>query len=91
MIIEAARTEGRVALDCYPYVASSTSLLERFLPAADAILVNWSDPHPEMSGKMLNDIAVEWNITREEACARLHPAGAIYFDLDEGDLRRILA
>ena len=90
-IIEAARTEGRVALDCYPYVASSTSLLERFLPAADAILVNWSDPHPEMSGKMLNDIAVEWNITREEACARLHPAGAIYFDLDEGDLRRILA
>jgi N-acyl-D-amino-acid deacylase len=90
-MIAAAQARQTVGLDVYPYTASSSALIERFLPAADDILVNWSDPHPEMGGRMLNDIATEWGISREEACRRLHPAGAIYFDMDEGDLRRIMA
>lgn len=90
MIDKAAKGQT-VGLDVYPYTASSSALIERFLPAADDILVNWSVPHPEMGGRMLNDIAGEWGIDRGEACRRLHPAGAIYFDMAEDDLRRIMA
>lgn len=90
-LIAKAQKRQSVALDVYPYVASSSSLIHRFIAAADEILVNWSEPHPEMAGRMLNDIAAEWGISRAEAVDRLHPAGAIYFDMDEADLQRILA
>ncbi|SLN17795.1 D-aminoacylase [Roseovarius albus] len=89
-LIDAARRDHEVALDVYPYVASSTSLIERFLPSADDIKVIWSTPHPEQDGRMLNDIAADWGVSREKATSMLQPAGAIYFDMDEGDLQRIM-
>lgn len=89
-LIEAAQKHQPVALDVYPYCASSSSLIRRFIDAADDILVNWSSPHPEMAGRMLNDIASDWNISRKEACDRLQPAGAIYFDMDEADVQRVM-
>jgi N-acyl-D-amino-acid deacylase len=90
-MIAKAQAHQQVGLDVYPYTASSSSLIRRFLPAADDILINHSRSHPEMAGRMLNDIAAEWGISREEATDRLHPAGAIYFDMDERDLQRIMA
>ena len=33
----------------------------------------------------------EWGVSEEEACARLQPAGAIYFMMNEDDVRRVLA
>ncbi len=89
-MIDAAMREGDVAMDVYPYVASSTALIARFLPSAEEIKVIWSKPHPAMAGRMLDDIAKEWGVSREDAVAQLQPAGAIYFDMDEGDLQRIM-
>ncbi|MEM8774059.1 MAG: D-aminoacylase [Pseudomonadota bacterium] len=90
-MIDAARETQDIGFDVYPYVASSTALIERFLPSAKEIKVIWSDAHPEQGGRMLDDIAEDWSVDRSEAARRLHPAGAIYFDMDEGDLQRIMA
>ena len=35
--------------------------------------------------------AAEWRVDRQEAARRLEPAGAVYFSMDEADVRRILA
>jgi N-acyl-D-amino-acid deacylase len=40
---------------------------------------------------MLDDIAAEWQCPATTAAERLLPAGAIYFQLDENDVRAILA
>lgn len=89
-MVDAARMQGEIALDVYPYTASSSALMERFIGAAKDVIVIWSTPHPECGGRMLDDIAAEWGVSRLEACAELKPAGAIYFDMDEEDVQRIL-
>jgi N-acyl-D-amino-acid deacylase len=53
--------------------------------------ITWSVPHPEVAGRMLDDIAAEWGLDFKTAAERLLPAGAISFAMDEADLRRILA
>ena len=35
------------------------------------ILITGSQPHPEMVGRYLKDIAKEWGTTEQEACDRL--------------------
>jgi N-acyl-D-amino-acid deacylase len=40
---------------------------------------------------MLSDIAREWGVDNWVAAGRLIPASAIYFSLDEADVRRIVA
>ncbi|MCH8188391.1 MAG: amidohydrolase family protein, partial [Proteobacteria bacterium] len=47
-------------------------------------------PHPERTGQYLADIAAEWWCSQRDAAVRL-PAGAIYFQMAEEDVRRILA
>lgn len=89
-MIDQANQHQSVALDVYPYTASSTCLSQRFLDSADAILVTWSEPYPQHNGAMLDDIAHHWGVTREQACERLLPAGAIYFDMHKDDLERIM-
>lgn len=91
-MIDRARAEGQaVSFDVYPYTASATSLLPQFIRRAESVLVAESTPHPECAGKMLDRIAADWQCPLEEACERLYPASAIYFQMDEGDLRRIMA
>lgn len=90
-LISAAQRDNRVALDVYPYTASSTSLLPRFIRNAEKVLVAYSDPYPELAGHALEEIAVRWGCGMNEAAEKLYPAGAIYFQMDEDDLRRILA
>jgi N-acyl-D-amino-acid deacylase len=91
-LIEAARAEGlRVELDTYPYTASSTVLLKDFAARAQRVLIAWSEPHPEMTGRDLAEIAESWGVEIDAAIDRLVPAGAVYFQMDEEDLRRILA
>jgi N-acyl-D-amino-acid deacylase len=89
--LEAAMAEQAVALDVYPYTASSTSLMPQYVRESEEVLVTFSEPHPEVSGQSLFAVADAWGCSPEEACDRLNPAGAIYFQMDEGDLRRILA
>jgi N-acyl-D-amino-acid deacylase len=89
--IERAMRSQRIALDCYPYCASSTILSYSRTLVASTTLVTWSKPHPEFAGRKLDEIAAKMGLGIEETVARLLPAGAIYFSMDEADVRRILA
>jgi N-acyl-D-amino-acid deacylase len=80
-----------VHFDVYPYAASSTVLMPAKLHPDVAVQVTWSVPHPEMAGRMLADVAAEWGLTQREAAGRLLPAGGIMFQMQEADVRRILA
>ena len=79
--IDAARTSQPIALDMYPYIAGSTVLRKQMVDGVIDIMVTWSTPHPEMAGQMLADIAAEWSCTQQEACERLQPGGACYFQM----------
>jgi N-acyl-D-amino-acid deacylase len=89
--IEAAAARQAVAFDVYPYAASSTMLLADRLKGARRVIVSWSEPCPDVAGQDLETIAQSWNCSTEEAVARLSPAGAIYFKMEEADVRTILA
>ncbi len=88
--IRAARSRQPVGLDAYPYIAGSTILRSEAVDGSIDIMVSWSVPFPEMSGRMLADIAREWDCTQQEACERLQPGGAIYFQMREDDVQRVL-
>ena len=79
-----------VGMDCYPYCASSTILTWGRVGGASKVLVTWSKPHPEFSGMELSAVAKQLGVSEEAAVARLLPAGAIYFAMDESDVQRIL-
>jgi N-acyl-D-amino-acid deacylase len=89
-LIERAMRSQPVGLDCYPYCASSTILSHDRTLFASKTLVTWSKPHPEFSGMDIEDIAARMGLPVREAVAKLLPAGAIYFAMDEGDVQRIL-
>ena len=79
-----------ISMDVYPYVAGSTVLREDLVDGIIDVLVSWSAPHPEMTGRLLASIADEWGVTQREACLRLKPGGACYFQMHEDDVRRVL-
>ena len=89
--IETAARRQPVSLDVYPYTASSTVLLRQFCDKAQRIMVAWSVPMPTAQGRDLEDVAAELGCGVDEAIDRLQPAGAIYFSMDEEDVRRILS
>jgi N-acyl-D-amino-acid deacylase len=90
-VIDRARRRQAIGLDAYPYHASSKTLDPGRARPGVRIMVTWSTPHPASAGRMLDEIAAEWRCEAREAAERLLPAGAIYFQLDEGDVRAILA
>ena len=90
-LIDEARRQQRIGLDAYPYVAGSTVLNTSRMMGASKVIVTWSRPHPEYAGLELHDIAAEMGLGIDEAADQLQPAGAIYFMMDEDDVRRILA
>jgi N-acyl-D-amino-acid deacylase len=89
--IASQRKQQPIGLDCYPYCAASTILTADRAAAASRTLVTWSKPHPECAGRDLDELARQWQVSQAEAADRLVPAGAIYFSMDEDDVRRILA
>jgi N-acyl-D-amino-acid deacylase len=84
-----AKTQ-EVGLDAYPYRAGSTLLRTDLVDGVIEILITRSDPHPEMIGRYLADIAAQWSMSQQEACSKLMPGGACYFQMDEADVRRVL-
>lgn len=54
------------------------------------IVITWSEAQPEQAGKTLQQIADEWQVSLHDAAARLMPAGAIYHNMDEQDVRRVM-
>ena len=89
--IDAAMRVQPVALDAYPYAASSTVLRWDMAARASKTLVTWSKAHPELAGKTLDEVAQSMGCGPEQAAARLQPAGAVYFQMSEEDVRRVLA
>ena len=89
--LEAAAKNHPVGCDCYPYAASSSTLDLKQVTDAFRITITWSTPHPAMGGRDLQDIAAEWGVSLLDAARRLQPAGAVYYGMDEADVRRILA
>lgn len=90
-VIDAAAQEQKVDFDVYPYHAGSTVLMPQRLRPDVPVQITWSVPHPEQAGRMLDEIARDWNTSPREAAERLLPAGAIFFQMDEADVRRIMA
>lgn len=88
--IERAAAGQRVDFDVYPYAAGSTVLMPSRLRPDVPVQVTWSVPHPEMAGRMLAEIAAEWRLDEKAAAEKLLPAGAIFFQMHEDDVRRIL-
>ncbi len=80
-----------IGLDCYPYSAASTVLSADRAAAASRTVVTWSKPHPECAGKDLGEVAKAFGLDQDATVAKLLPAGAIYFSMDEADVRRILS
>jgi N-acyl-D-aspartate/D-glutamate deacylase len=89
--IAKAQQGQKIGLDAYPYVAGSTVLDPDWIDERIRTMITWSTPHPEMTKRDLSDIAAEWGVSQKEAAARLVPAGAVYFQMQEDDVRRVLS
>lgn len=89
--LELAGQRQHVGCDCYPYTASSSTLDLKQVTDTYDIQVTWSDPHPEQGGKMLKQIAAEWQLDLHATAARLMPAGAVYHCMADDDVNRILS
>jgi N-acyl-D-amino-acid deacylase len=89
--IDEARSRQPVGLDAYPYIAGSTVLRSDLVDGIIDVVVTSSVPHPEMAARSLRDIAAEWNCSQQEACERLQPGGACYFQMREDDVQRVLS
>jgi N-acyl-D-amino-acid deacylase len=89
--LETAQDSQDLGCDCYPYAASSSTLDLRQVDERVQIVVTWSEPHPEIAGQTLAQIAAAWGVNQLEAARQLRPAGAIYHCMSEEDMRRILS
>ncbi|CEJ96271.1 D-aminoacylase (EC 3.5.1.81) [Caballeronia glathei] len=89
--LETSRDGQPVGCDCYPYNRSSSTLDLKQVTGDIDITITWSTPHPEMAGKLIREVAAEWGVSQQEAGKRLQPAGAVYHNMSEDDVRRILS
>jgi N-acyl-D-amino-acid deacylase len=90
-LIDALGLRQPIAMDVYPYVAGSTVLREDLVDGVIDVLLTWSDAYPEVTGRLLADVAAEWGVDQKTACRRLMPGGACYFQIDEADVERVIA
>ncbi len=89
--IEEAMKKQPVGFDVYPYTAGSTILRPEMVDRADKVLITGSEVMPSATGRDLDEIAAEMQLSRLEAAKRLVPGGAIYFQMHEDDVQRILS
>lgn len=89
--IEQLAQQQPIGLDVYPYTAGSTVLREDLVDGIIDILITGSASHPDMAGRYLADIADDWGVTQVEACRRLQPGGACYFQMHQDDVDRVVS
>ena len=89
-LLDSASRDQEIGCDCYPYHASSSTLDLRQVDERVEISITWSTAHPDMAGQTLRQIAEAWGISPIDAAQRLQPAGAIYHNMSEDDMRAIL-
>ncbi|CAM3646872.1 D-aminoacylase [Castellaniella denitrificans] len=90
-LVDRLAGQQELAMDVYPYTAGSTVLREDLVDGVIDILITRSEPHPEAAGRYLRDIAAGWGVGEYEACVRLKPGNACYFQMREDDVRRVIA
>ena len=90
-LIDALGKRQDIAIDVYPYVAGSTVLREDLVDGVIDVMLTWSQPFPDVTGRLLADVASEWGVDQKEACRRLQPGGACYFQMKEDDVERVIA
>lgn len=86
-----ARANQPLGMDVYPYHASSTVLDARRMGDCDRVLITWSLARPDVGGRDLFELAKQEGKTPEALADELQPAGAIYFAMNEDDVKRIIA
>ena len=89
-LAETSKTQD-VACDCYPYAASSSTLDIDQVTDDYEIFITWSESCPEHARQPISAIAKELNVSTIGAAERLQPAGAVYHNMRESDVERILA
>lgn len=89
-LIARLQKHQELGLDVYPYIASSTIMLPDYVDSADRVTITWCSGRPEFSGKDLDAVAKELGLSRAEAAKAVSPAGAIYFQMSEEDVRRVM-
>ena len=89
-LINQANQNQDVCLDCYPYDASSTMLFVERVEQSREVLITRSEAIPSAAGRLLSELAKEHGCSPAEMAAKLLPAGAIYFAMDEADVQAIL-
>jgi len=80
-----------LSLDCYPYVASSTTLRTDRVAMAERSVITTCAAHPEHVGREVGELARELGLAVAALCDRISPAGATYWMMSEPDVERILA
>ncbi|CAN5624794.1 D-aminoacylase [soil metagenome] len=80
-----------LAIDVYPYAATSTVLLPERVRASSRTQITVCPSHPDLIGRDVAEVAEEWGCTIEEFCSRVGVGGATYFALSEEDVTRTLA
>ncbi|SAK89895.1 N-acyl-D-amino-acid deacylase [Caballeronia catudaia] len=88
-LIDARSARQPLCLDCHPYPATSTMLRADRIRQSSHVMLAWSTKRPELAGKDFTDILPLYGGSIEAAIEGLTPAGAIYFVMDEQDVRRI--
>ncbi|MEO8559050.1 MAG: D-aminoacylase [Rhodospirillales bacterium] len=89
-LIARLQKHQELGLDVYPYIASSTVMLPDYVESADKVTITWCKGRPEFSGRDLDTVARELGLSRVEAAKAVLPAGAIYFQMSEDDVRRVM-
>lgn len=90
-LIEAAMAKQQIGMDVYPYVASSTILQKVPVERAARTLITWSEKVEGLEGRDIEEVAAEMGLNIEATIEAISPAGAIYFLMDERDVKAIMA
>ncbi|MFC4276427.1 N-acyl-D-amino-acid deacylase family protein [Achromobacter aloeverae] len=90
-MIDRAAPLQPVCLDCHPYPATSTMLRLDRVRIARRTMITWSKGYPPAKGRDFADLMAELGLDEQQLLEKLTPAGAIYFLMDEKDVRRIMA
>jgi N-acyl-D-amino-acid deacylase len=90
-LYDKARASQPLCMDVYPYAASSTVLDVQRMGDCERVLITWSKTRPEAGGQDLFELAKKEGKTPQALANELQPAGAIYFAMDEEDVKRIIA
>lgn len=88
-ILERASRLQPLCLDCHPYPATSTMLRLDRVRQSSRTMITWSKGYPEAGGRDFDELMRTLGLDEDALLARLRPAAAIYFIMDEADVERI--